>query len=486
MIRLVTVEGQQELLVPSELSLELQNPSFGGTDVIPGVASLPLGLPWARENLRALNFPDRYRGPGGPPPVAVDCYLDQVRWRRGKLVFLSLDEPGQLLQVQFVADAADLAAQLKDVKLDALDLGTAPLDRTGQSTDYALLPVRNATFFGDAAKAPAGYAGYLNYVPAGSGAVPAGAPVAPQPYLLPILRKVLASVGYALTGAWAQLPEVAQLVLYSDRLCVDASTVTLNRHVPSVNVVDLLLDVAGYFCLQSWFNPLTREARFTPLRDVVTQAAASQRPRAGRRQTTTANTTTGFTLSLEPDANDELDKTLDTSWQKLVVGQGGEAQAFKMGTLHQVTVAEGSRTWLVPAYEGKGAVPGNADVGDESRVGLRLLVHRGWQPDSAGNLYPLGSAGTTNQHGAVVGSLDLRLSGEQGLGAQWHQAWLAFRARAVQHTYECPLTVADLLTLDPSQADMVDYHLCLWEKLSLTVTANAPLSTATFTYQELL
>jgi hypothetical protein len=304
--------------------------------------------------------------------------------------------------------------------------------------------------------------------------------------LRPLLRKVLAHLGYTLTGSWAQHPELAQVVLYSDRLCVDASTVTLNQHVPAVDAGDLLLDIAGYFCLQLYFNPNTLEARFSPLSEMVATAAAGQRPRVGRRQSTVANATTGFTLMLEPDTGDELDKTLDTSWQKLVVGKGGEAQTFKIGTLHLVTVAEGQRTWLVPAYEGKGAVPGNTDVGNESKVGLRLLFNRGFQPDSSGQRYPLGTPGTTNQAGAVVGTLDLRLPGPLGIVATWHQAWLDFRARAVQHTYLSSLTVADLLTLDPSQAELVDYHLCFWEKISLTLSASAPLRAATITYQELL
>lgn len=485
MMHLVTVAHQLPLLLPGEMSLDLDNPSFEA-DAIPGTASDPLDLPWSAENLIALNFPHFYRGPGGPPPVPVDYYLDGVRWRRGKLVYLSVDAQAKLLRYHFVADAADLATLIKDVKLDTLELGTAPLERTGRATAYALLPVRNATFYGDADKAPKSYAGYLNYVPAGASGPAADAALAPQPYLVPVLRQVLALFGYELTGSWAAEAEVQQLVIYSDRLCVDPGTVTLNRHVPAIDVADLLLGVAGLFCLQVYFNPLTRQARFTPLRGVVAGAAAGQQARPGTWLSSTANATNGFLLKQAPDDNDALDKTLDTSWQVLPVGAGGEQQAIKAGTLHQVNVSEGSRNWLVPAYEGKGAVPGNTDVGDESRVGLRLLFNRGYQPDSTGTPYPLGTGGAVNLAGAAVGAYALQWDGPAGLYAQWHQAWLAFRARAVQHTYQCPLRVGDLLRLDPSQADLVDYHLCLWEKVSLTVAAGSPLATATFTYQELL
>jgi hypothetical protein len=68
MMRLVTVAGQQELLLPGDMSVDIDNPGFQ-TDAIPGIWSLPVDLPWARQNLVGLNFPHLYRGPGGPPPV---------------------------------------------------------------------------------------------------------------------------------------------------------------------------------------------------------------------------------------------------------------------------------------------------------------------------------------------------------------------------------------------------------------------------------
>jgi hypothetical protein len=482
-IHFVTVPGGERLLLPDEFSLDINSPYFE-PGAVPGIASLPADLPWTRENLRGLHFPYQYRGPGGPAPVTVDCYVENVRWRRGRLVYLSVDAQAKRLRYNFVADAADLATRIKNVKLTTLDLGTSPLSPAGTAA-YALLPVRNATFFGAADKAPAAYPGYLNYYAPGAGA-PAAGFLAPQPYLVPLLRQVLAHYGYELTGSWAADPEIQTLCLYSDRLALDPALVTLNHHVPSIDVADLLLGVAGLFGLGLWLNPSTGQARFTPLREVVAQAAGGQRQRPGVWQASTANTTNGFVLTQEPDSNDELDKTLDTGWQKFAVGAGGEAQAVKAGTLHAVQVPDAGRSWLVAAYEGKGAVPGNADVGDESRVGLRLLFHRGYQPDSTNNAYPLGTALTTNARGQAVGLYSLRWDGPQGLYAQWHQAWLAFRARAVQHAYVSEFTVADLLMLDPSQADLVDYHLCFWEKVSLSFGAGKRLTSAAFTYQELL
>ena len=129
---------------------------------------------------------------------------------------------------------------------------------------------------------------------------------------------------------------------------------------------------------------------------------------------------------------------------------------------------EGNRTWLVPAYEGKGAVPGNADLGDESKVGLRLLFDRGFQPDSAGGLYPLGSGGDREvQTGASGGAYSLQWAGAAGPlpALAPGLARLPGAGRAARLP-ERRSAVGDLLTLDPAQADLVDYHLCFWEKVS--------------------
>jgi hypothetical protein len=481
MMRLVTVASGVELEMPDEVNLEIDSPYFQA-DAIPGTVTLPFDLVWTRQNLQGLDFPHLFRGPGGPAPIEVDAYVENTRWRRGKLVYLSVDVQAQRLRYNFVADAADLATAIQDVKLDTLDLGTAPLS-TGKNAFYALNPVKNSLFYGDADKAPTSYSGYLNYAPGGQ-YLP-GAVLAPQPYLVPLLRQVLGCFGYEAVGPWLDELEVQNLCVYSDRLATDPTTVTLNRHVPVIDVADLLLGLQGLFCLGIYINPNARQLRFTALRDVLPGMAS---PRVGAWQSATANTTNGFALSQKPDSNDELDKSLDTGWQKFTLGAGGESQEVKAGTLHMVVapMSKGGPSWQVPAYEAKGAVPGNTDVGDESRVGLRLLFDRGYQPASDGSLYPLGSALATNLAGQVVGHYSLQWEGAAGLYAQWHQAWLAFRARAVQHVYQSEFRVADLLTLDPDRADLVDYHHCLWEKVSVTIAASSPLTTATFTYQELL
>ena len=481
MMRLVTLAPAEELDLPgADLRLEISNPYFS-TDSIPGTITQSLDLPWTRPNLRGLGFPDRYRGPGGPAPVPADCYLDGARWRRGKLVFRECDVPAQRLRYHFVADAADLATQLRDVKLADLSLGTVPFSRVPSTADYALLPVRNRLFFGDnEEEIPAGYPGVLNYFTAG--VYPSEAQLAPQLYLMPLLRRVMAHFGYTIEGAWVDDAEIQQLVIYSDRV-VGLGTLELElaQHVPDMSVPDLLIALQQAFCLGLYFDTTRQVLRLTPLRDVLAAAGSQYQQRAGRRQTTVANDTNGFELQLRPEGDDELDKTLDRSWQQARFGAGGERIEVSAGTLHLVYASDEQhvgRSWLLPAIEAAGAVAGEA-----SKAGLRLLFDRGLQADNLGGMYPLGSPATRSYAGDVVGQYSL-LAGD--LVADWHAAWLTFRSRSVQHTYEAEFRLPDLLALDPGRAELLDHHLHLWEKVSLTISATSSLQRASITYRELL
>ena len=480
MIRLVTVPDGVELTLSGELSLDVDSPYFQ-PDAIPGTASLPAELPWTRENLRGLGFPHLVRRAGGPAPVTVDLYLEGVRWQRGLLRYVSVDVEAQRLKYNFVSAAGDLAAAIKGVKLGELELGTVPFAGGAVRTaDYFLPTVRNASFYGDADQAPAGYSGYVNYWQP-TGTYPADATLCPMLYLLPVLKLVFSYFGWELVGPLLDDAELQTAVIFTDRaLPAGAVQMSLAAQLPNLDVADLLLGVQGLFCAGYFFNTLTRQVRLSLLRDVV--AGTDQLARPGRYQASTANTTTGWLLRQVPDDADELDKSLDAGWQQLAVLGGGEGQEVKAGTLHFVSTADQNRTWSVPAFEGKGAMPGNADLGDDSRVGLRLLFDRGWGTDSNGRGYPLASP-LPAQPGDQY---SLQWGGPQGLYATFHAAWLGFRARAVQHSYVAGFRLADLLLLDPATAEYVDYHRCLWEKVSVSFRPDAPLQYATFTYQEVL
>lgn len=484
MMRLVTTAG--ELTLPAgSIELEIANPYFR-TDSIPGTSSYAFDLPATGENPRRLGFPHLFRGAGGPPPEPTDCYLDGPLWKRGSLVYRGYNRPKQVYRYNFVTDATDLARDLAAVKLPALALPARTFTLATATADYVLGPVRNTAFFGDKNPAFAGMLNYPSLLPPGPNQV-----YAPMLYLVPVLRQVLATFGYAITGSWVDDAEIQQLVIYSDRALAAAiapgGSFNPALQLPNLTVAQLLLGLQNLFCLGLYFNPATRELRITPLREVVQRGPYVVRPGAVLTEDGT-NDTAGFLLRQEPDAEDALDKTLDVSWQQLRLGAGQEEIVAAAGTLHLVREADPrqlTRDWLVPAISAKGASV-DYELGEDSRTGLRLLFDRGPCPDSLGGTYRLLSPGTTDFAGNAVGTYSLQWAGPDGLHAQWHKAWLDFRAQAVPRTYTVPFSIGDLRALDPAGHELVDYHLLLWERVNLTVSAGSRLHSATFSYQQLL
>lgn len=474
-------------LSPGTLTLDISSPYFEW-GAVPGTTSYPFGLPLA-GNAHALNFPHVRAEQGervGDEPA--EFYIDgTLRWV-GALVYQDYDEEKQVLAYTFVAGAADLQSRLDGLTLPALDLGRVPLQLVPDADDYALPCLRNALFY-DADQVP--YCGVVNYYRAGAYQLAPGgqrSPVVPFPRLVPLLRRVLAAVGYALSGPWLDEPEAQALVLYADRACENAdgtlpAEVELNRYVPALGVDVLLVELQKLLALGYDFHPVRRELSIRSLRDVA--ADEQYLDRAGTPLRTTAVTSQGFVLRMGLE-DDELNKTLDTGWTSLRVGAGQQVLETAAGTLHAVREADPNalgRRWLVPAIAAKGASAA-FEAGDDSRCGLRLLFDRGLCPDSARALYPLATWGNEDYFEAPVGSSTLRWAGETGLYATRHRAWLDFLDRATTKEMRVAFRVADLLQLDPARKELVNHRKYLWEKVSLSLkTTGGYLETALFTYR---
>jgi hypothetical protein len=170
----------------------------------------------------------------------------------------------------------------------------------------------------------------------------------------------------------------------------------------------------------------------------------------------------------------------------LVIGKGKEEIKTEAGTLHVVRETNPRNTlreWLVPAVEAKGASLA-FDQGDDSRCGLRLLFDRGLQQDNYYQPYPLATWDVKSYLGGAVGQSTLRWDGPFGLYATWHAGWLDFLGRATTKERSMQFGIADLLTLDAGQKELVDGKKYLWEKVSLSLsTTGRALESAQFTYR---
>ncbi|OUJ71987.1 hypothetical protein [Hymenobacter crusticola] len=445
MIGLKTARGWLDL-APGTIGIEIGNPFFR-YDAVPGVTTYPFNLPLTPGNRRLLNVPHVRALQGeAVAPEPVEFYLDGVLWRVGSLLYQDWQPDKNTYTYQFAAGADDLQARIDGVTLASLDLGTVPLIDSPLQPDYALRKVYNPDFYGD--KYP-GFSGYLND----------GRELTPQPRLVPLLRRVLQQFGYSLSGEWLLRPAVQQLMVYSDRAAEDdggrLASLALSQHVPaSLTVPEALVALQSYLALGYNFDPVRREMRIIPLRDVVEDDAYLVR-QAGALTRALPAGYQGYTLSLGLESDDELAKTMDTNWASLVLDAGKTEVRTEAGTLQSING--------VPSIRTRGATP-RFDLGDDSRCGLRLLFDR---PDQ------------------LAGDLVLRWAGDNGLYAQCHKPWLDFLKTAGTEERTMPFRVADLLALNPARKEMVGPRKYLWEKISVTVSTSTRLESARFTYRNI-
>ncbi len=494
MIGFLLDDGWLELASTS-ISVEISNPLFS-YDAIPGTTTYPFPVPMSPANLRLLSFPHVRAQQGEiPEPVAAHCYIDGLLWRVGVLIFEECDLENLSFEYKFVSDAGELQQLIKGRTLDSLDLGTVALELTPSHPDYALPSIRNTRFYGGA---NAYHLGTLNYFYAGAYATASDFnyyPIVPCPRLMPLLQKVLAAFGYTLEGTWFDDAELRQLILWSNRAAEDVAgpsaglpaTIPLAQLLPPISVGDFLIQLQKFFAVGFSFDPVRRRVSILSLRDVVADPEYIERE--GGIPKLTPPTGGGFAFSMELEADDEMNKTLDTSWSSLVVGAGKSEMAASAGTLHQVrevdVIADNngiSREWLVPAVEVKGASPAFG-IGEKTAFGLRFLFDRGMQEDSNGELYPLATSDETLWNGTPVGSYSLRWGGAAGLYNQFHKPWLDFLNAAGTEERTVRFRIADLLALDPARKDMLAGRKYLWQKVSLTVRTGGRLESARITYR---
>jgi len=481
------------------VGLEIRSPLFDH-ESIPGVLSYPVSFQDTPRNRRLLGFPG-VRARRGGPVVGLDAsfFVGGALWRRGLLQYQGFDSDKGEYTYQFQADADALGAQLQDVLLSQLDLGQVPVQLVAETADYVLAPLRNQAFY-DKEKNPA-WGGVVNYYTSG-GSLPANTEVAaehvtttvPLLKLVPLLKRVLAVYGWEIGGPWLDDAEIQQLVVYSLHALdmptgpAPATSFSLAQVLPDVRVADLLLGLQQLFALGFVFNPVRRQVRVVPLRDVVAARAGYQpRPGAGPTYRDVVNENKGFTLAFTADADDDLLK--GAPWPELVIGGGGEKIQPAADTLRLVReedARQAGRGWLLPAAEQPGySARTDFDQADKRSSQLRLLFYRGLQPDSLGHPYPLASAGTENYQGGTVGRYALTWDGPQGLYQQWHKPWLDFRANARQEERDVQLTLGEFLALDPTQPDRVLGLDFLWEAVSITVGGDLQtLGPAAFTYHQ--
>jgi hypothetical protein len=474
---------------------EIRSPLFD-VDSVPGILSYPVAFADTDRNRRLLGFPAvRSRQGGALPVVEVDYYIGGLLWRRGALRYQDYNSRAREYRYQFEADADALATRLDGVTLPQLTLPTQAVQRSPETADYVLAPIRNTAFY-DPDKNP-NWSGIVNYYARGNALV--NQPGTPHQYALvpllkvvPLLRRAFAQFGYELSGPWIDDPEIQTLCLYSTRALdgatgsEPATTFNLADVLPDERVAELLLALQQLFCIAYVFAPGRRQVSIVALRDVVANPAATRRePLADFRDVAPA--VDGFLLGFTPDGDDDLLKA--APWAEVRVGNAKETIRPAADTLRMVREVDPvtpARRWLVPAAEQAGQSPRTDFEQTDNRLShLRFLFYRGLQADSLGLTYPLVSSGTVNYAYQSVGNYALTWDGPKGLYETWHKPWLDFRATARVEERTVRLTLGEFLALDPCAKDLVANLKFLWESISLEVGGEGTLSAATITYHQI-
>jgi len=460
--------------------------SLFDVDRIPGMLTYPITLPWSKKNKRLLGFPGQlsvrsYR----KEPFACSMYLSNL-WRVGKLFVLGTSDKG--ISVNFQSDVGDLGEAFKNDSLRDLDLGTDQLVDAVRdiypATKYALFPVRNPAFYDG--KNP-DFCQYLNYYDGGfktnlNSSVHRHART-PFPYLVYIMRRVMAHYGYTLSGAWLEEEETRRLVIYNTQSLDQPgsasnafrSGIRFNEHVPDMKVNEFMKAIRAAFGLAYIFNTTTKTMEILRLRDVICNTDyVDWRPRNLHVKEWKPNESEGFRLELKPDSGDALNEQLPDTAFVYQTGKGKQAISTALGTLQMhrgEDALKAGRHWLLPEASQKG---GSAIFGGEAKFSLRLLSYRGLQPDNAGALYPLGTSSTANYGNQEIGSMALAWSGTKGLYEQCHRHWLEFLSETETIETEIDLNMSDLRTLRQELKVMVRdeqaYLKALWGKVSVSVS----------------
>lgn len=429
-----------DLFDNASYAIEARSPLFEA-QAIPGTRVYSFNVPATKANQRLFKFAERTGRHTGGANIEqqtfpdAEIYLFGTRWRTGTLKLREASSEGYSLS--FHTDAGDLAARIAKKRLTDLDLGTDVLnfnadpDAIYPQRKYALFPVKNPAFYGDA---NSDFGGYVNDYSGGQFATNTAVnaqTIVPFPFLLYVLNRVAGQLGYlGVSGPWTQEEDVRRLVIYNtyalDELFGNINTfrtqITYTNHVPPVEVGKFLVAVKNLFGLAIFINPRTRYLEFVRLTDVLALSGFSDYSRLSTaKHTLTPNESDGFALGLGKDSGDEIYKSPNPVQTQFIASQtyrsGNGAESFEapIGTLFALTEEKDGRQWTIPQSQ----QGGNSSAYEiENPFSLRLLFYKGLQTDSQGNAYPQASAEGNHYK--------LGYTGFNGLYERCWRPWLDF------------------------------------------------------------
>ena len=357
------------------------------------------------------------------------------------LALLTDYTPKKGYSLTIVQPVGEFFGQYQTQKLTDIDFGTVSLPtplaaagvvQSGAQDAVCFPTILNQDFYGDKG-ASISYTNRVNDY--ASGAYTTSGPRVPLVFLKYLLRRIAQLAGVTVQGAFMNDTDTDALVLYNIRALDGVTSVTLNRHLPELTVVDLLVELRKYLNLSFTFDTLNKTLSLGYTDTIFAQPTMtdwSDKLVVGARKILERNRR--LQLTMELDSNDAIVKDRPTALADYLTATFADDLAIAKLSTKFSTLMVDNTTGLANARQ-LGATSQFAQLDKKSTP--RLLF---WQGVQSG--FP--RALPTN----VTGTKSLYWNGTTGIFNWLWAKTEAFRRQI--HYLDCKLLLseADLATLD--------------------------------------
>lgn len=343
-------------------TFERLNPylTYEAKDFLTDTANIPI-LPNTPTNRAIFGYIDLPALGSDVPRFDFEQYINGYLVFEGMALLTDVGSQGYTLKV--VQPVGEFFGDYQRLRLTDIDFGTAsatlPLPAGGVIQDagqnaVCFPTIINTEYLGTNG-ASVSYSGKVNDY--ASGAYTASSAKVPMIFLKYVLRKIATMAGVTIDGAFMSDADTDSLILYNIRALDGATVVTINRHLPEMTIVELIVELRKYLNLSFKFDTLNKRLTIGYTDSIFSQPCLidfSEKLVLGARKI--LERSRRLRLSMELDSNDALQKdrpaafadyltpafaddlaiaTLTTKFSTLALDAGGLPAARQQGATTQ-------------------------------------------------------------------------------------------------------------------------------------------------------
>lgn len=435
----IRIDGRTaDLAANATLDLALQNPHFDYSKLVGLTASLP-NFPLTRRNQYLFGFWEQPQAGGILGRHRLEQYSNGHLIREAQYVLTEASPAGYAGVI--VETLGEFFGDWQSEQLSKVDLGTivvpgvvpaAGIDQDGMKA--VVFPTVMTPDYYTTNGAAVSYTGRINDF---SGAVNTPArPLVPMVTLKWLLKKIAQATNTTITGDFLEHPVYSNLVLYNTRALDGASSVVVNRHVPDLTPVELVMELRKLFNIRLELDSVYRKMTLGFFEDNIRQAPVIDwSKKVAGRLIKTPEQNRRLQLGYDLDGGDALMKDKPPLLADYLTPGTGSIAALKSKI----------STLLTDTATG---LPKAAQTGNTAQFGQGA---NGWSPRL---LFWQGVAGGVPIAGPSMGGHSLYWNGDGVNDGLWYHHWRGREAMLDEQFYaKVPimLTETDLALLDWGQ-----------------------------------